>query len=202
MRFRSNGTGSCPCLPTLRSFGIFDDRVQVRIGSFLHDYGLGYGMLTCQSHDLNKPPSCYDETCKSNGNIGLPSWCVREWCYVNGSECGISSTPSTYNLVGLEDPMQDLHYSYDACGACDTFTNSTWALSNFTDDRAAEGGDAPLLSTELQVAIVLVCVLLVLLFCIQRRHRRILTRKLQLLMAARLRDTIDNTLAEPKPLRA
>lgn len=76
-------------------------------------YGIG-----CRSHDEETPKCQTADPCITT--IPLPyncdqSWCVRSWCYVDTTNCGVDHEPTAQWL--------DVSYSYATCGHMDTVTH-------------------------------------------------------------------------------
>ena len=83
-----------------------------------HFYPASYGAPNCTAHDLQLPPDCADVS----GHIrpAAPSYCKSSWCYVNPAICDKTDVRQSV-YFGLDT---DLWFSYAACGAVDTFSES------------------------------------------------------------------------------
>lgn len=52
-----------------------------------------------------------------------PSWCGKNWCYVDPCACSISEPPKVSNYFPKASyGKKPLYYSYETCGSFDTFT--------------------------------------------------------------------------------
>ena len=133
----------CPCLATLEAFGISSSSsMDVVVDGGTYQYPSVYGSGKCTVHDANMEPSCSFRAfdCTEVGQyISIPHWCGSPWCFVNGSACAVRSLPTGsggMQISGLVDPNGELHYSYRACGACDT---ELFATRSPTPEKATPG---------------------------------------------------------------
>lgn len=116
----------CPCLRTLEAYQINASGAPLRvvIGGAVYNYSSRFGQGACAAYDFDMQPSC---SAASSCHVAdaPPAWCSSRWCYVNGSACSVGSAPTGsggFLITGLVDPNRTLHYSYAACGACDSYT--------------------------------------------------------------------------------
>ena len=96
------------------SYGITGDLV-VNIAGRNYNYGPTYGLNTCAAHDTNSDPFCGATALAQSPSGSVPGWCTDAWCYVDPLQCstGLPPTQSTY--------FPSLFYSYQTCGASNTF---------------------------------------------------------------------------------
>ena len=175
MSLRDNAANaSCPCLTSLEAFGISSiNSIAVTIDNKTFAYSPDYGQGTCSTHDANTEPSCdfgdSSQCTDSETRISLPRWCGASWCYVNGSACGLESRHSGsggMRLDDLIDPHGELHYSYQTCGRCDTYTASPRDVLDAQLEGRARSLIIGLSITAFVILAMLLCVL-----CLYRRMR-------------------------------
>ena len=130
------GDPRCPCLSSLESFGIpADTNLTPNVDGNVMNYGPLYGLQSCQAHDLHRPPSCVglpSKACVEQRAQGAETatfklYCLQYWCFVNISSClTLRANQSSYNWshTALQDPRNELAYSYATCNSCDSFTGS------------------------------------------------------------------------------
>ena len=107
-------TNQCPCL-TIHPAGITYDssgNVQLVISGTTYAYHPTYGLHSCEKHDETLAPSCNASP--------LASWCSDRWCYIDTTNCQLSST-ETSHFPGLTSGGTPLAYSYEACGFANPF---------------------------------------------------------------------------------
>ena len=70
---------------------------QVSLSGTTYDYPADYGLSTCKAHDNSLAPYCDDPG-------SAPAWCADSWCYVDRSNCVLSTKPyeSSYFPPGDE----------------------------------------------------------------------------------------------------
>lgn len=75
-----------------------------------------------------------------------PSWCQKSWCYVDPCACAIAEPPkvSTY-FPSASYRKRPLYYSYETCGAQDSFTpdSSKACVNQETEARCLSLGADP-----------------------------------------------------------
>ena len=101
----------CPCItPDLAQYRTGGTLTYEPSGSGGKSYNLpdSYGSGTCAAHDDGLEPYCADTK--------PPSWCQRQWCYVDSSDCAHSYTRSVFF------PDSDIYFSYESCGSTNTFS--------------------------------------------------------------------------------
>ena len=154
------GDPRCPCLPSLESFGVAaGTNLTLVADNTAVNYGPLYGLQSCQVHDLHRLPWCggpSSKTCDEQPTAqgpkpGIttfvgPSFCFEYWCYVNRSNClnMMLGKRSMYNWsqLALQDPRDELGFSYTTCNACDFFSGSSkgeapsQGSSNWTDTHS------------------------------------------------------------------
>lgn len=66
-----------------------------------------------------------------NTKTDTADWCAKVWCYVNPCECNKNFASSSWFAEahgGMTSDGKNLYYSYDQCGAKDTFTAGECAI--------------------------------------------------------------------------
>ena len=92
-----------------------DTHFDVVIGGVPYSYERPYGFGGCDAWDANRPPVC--------DQASPPGFCSDQWCYVT-SDCasGIETDYFQYWIDQLPNNNDRLLYSYEHCGALDSFT--------------------------------------------------------------------------------
>eukprot|EP00931_Biecheleriopsis_adriatica_P049695 TRINITY_DN28750_c0_g1_i1.p1 TRINITY_DN28750_c0_g1~~TRINITY_DN28750_c0_g1_i1.p1 ORF type:complete len:619 (+),score=44.37 TRINITY_DN28750_c0_g1_i1:49-1905(+) len=114
----TEGDIDCPCVNPWDSLGGIppnlthvtpEGRTCLTFGSARDSfcYDLDYGSSRCRAWDQHSQPGC------ATSVIEPPESCTAMWCYVDNMNCGLQADASIlYN---------GLHYSYQTCGARNTF---------------------------------------------------------------------------------
>lgn len=69
----------------------------------------------CQDWDNGVHPACQGKN--------RPDWCYKQWCYVDPCSCKLEQPPKvTMYLPEATFTGKSLYYSYETCGANDTYT--------------------------------------------------------------------------------
>ena len=197
------GNASCPCLASLEPFGLRGGLL-IRAANRTIDYGAAYGLGGCHMHDRGQAPYCSRSPCNedassSSSNGPVPEWCFDAWCWVNASECQLTSISlaepqanASFELVDLHDPAHELHYSYATCGM--TCPSATAVELNATTprrqgSRPASGRQMPpeVLPTTIPSALMLLILLIGALWCFTRSRAQ--GKRLRTLEVGRLRYT-------------
>ena len=104
----------CPCItPDLDQYRTGGTLTYQPSGSGGKSYTLpdSYGSGSCMAHDEGLEPYC--------AGTKPPSWCQRQWCYVDKSNCAHSYTRSVFF------PSSEIYFSYESCGSTNTFSQVT-----------------------------------------------------------------------------
>jgi hypothetical protein len=192
---------NCPCLSSLIAFGIAGD-LKVTIQDVRFTLPRGYGQSLCFPHDLWLEPYClcgeHGAACNDGEqDLRIPTFCARNWCYVNGSSCGQTSFKTSYDFKGLHDPEGHLHYSYHTCDDCDEYSATIPLVGTSCMQRQVPLADE-VIAIIVVLSIVGAAALLASGFC-YRRHL-LESAQLRELLKARLRYASDGTNAVPRPL--
>jgi hypothetical protein len=85
-----------------------------------YPYPTSYGMDVCASHDQLLPPYCAD----ADGVVpaSAPDFCGNKWCFIDPNNCDVAYETSSY----FHQFPPVLYYSYETCGAENTFHNSKY----------------------------------------------------------------------------
>ena len=113
---RAAGEVTCECLTSLSAFGIdTSSGLSVSTSQGAHVYPAIYGLSGCAAHDRDLSPFC--------DGIQPPAWCFQTWCYVNATNPGCAVvTTSTSAYLSSHARGDEVGFSYDLCGASDSFT--------------------------------------------------------------------------------
>ena len=100
-----------------------DTHFDVVIDGVPFSYERPYGFGGCDAWDANRPPVC--------DQASPPGFCSDQWCYVT-SDCatGIETDYFKYWIDQLPNNNDRLLYSYEHCGALDSFTTSGTPYTN------------------------------------------------------------------------
>jgi len=175
--------------------------ISVGVDGFTYDYPATYGVGGCAAHDALLPPFC--KVVLPPGSmvqVELQKWCFMPWCYVNISECALSSTPTTYDWNVSSDQLQFLGYSYSTCDSPDLYTEVYSESAVIAARLAAEREQARHLTRVVLASVLsplLVCLLIACMVC-HLRSRQI--RRLRRLESSRLRYVEGRGMASAKPL--
>mmetsp|Transcript_2887 Transcript_2887/g.8347 ORF Transcript_2887/g.8347 Transcript_2887/m.8347 type:complete len:572 (+) Transcript_2887:167-1882(+) len=126
--------GSCPCLSASATRALLSEHYVDDDGDLKYErytYPIDYGADSCKTHDTALPPYC----AKSGGDArsNRPEWCSDVWCWVDPDVCDSAVvTRSAYF------PKSDLYFSYQACGAANTFSNWFHDAGNASSTRTIE----------------------------------------------------------------
>lgn len=103
---------ACPCVvPDLNAQRESDGTLMYQpSGSGGKAYPLpdSYGSGNCTAHDDGIAPYC--------DGLKPPSWCQRQWCYVDAKTCDTAYSKTVFF------PASNAYYSYEACGDVNTFS--------------------------------------------------------------------------------
>ena len=85
-----------------------------------HPYPTSYGTDVCATHDRSLPPYCAD----ADGVVSTkaPDFCGNKWCFVDPDSCDVTYETSSY----FHQFPPILYYSYETCGAENTFHKSEY----------------------------------------------------------------------------
>eukprot|EP00927_Polykrikos_kofoidii_P059598 TRINITY_DN54744_c0_g1_i1.p1 TRINITY_DN54744_c0_g1~~TRINITY_DN54744_c0_g1_i1.p1 ORF type:complete len:1022 (+),score=121.94 TRINITY_DN54744_c0_g1_i1:51-3116(+) len=107
----SFGQDSCRCVEwhNLDEY-VSDGQLRVTIGGEAYSYPSNYGTSECRAWDQGVAPHCVGSPADT------PDWCDDRWCYIDPNDCaGVSIGKSQYF------PSKFLLYSYETCGAANTY---------------------------------------------------------------------------------
>lgn len=108
-----DGATSCRCI----GFDNIPGTTEITIGDKNVDYPAEIGG-SCKAWDWDVHPLCQQGTAS-------PPWCKARWCYVDPCSCSLDASPKvTMYLPESSFTGKALYYSYETCGAKDTFTNT------------------------------------------------------------------------------
>lgn len=120
------GSPSCECIDPWAGLpaavareGVMSINSEQQPAQFAADYGA----TRCAAWDNAMAGVCVDAD-GSEIDSGQPTWCPKQWCYVNSSACERPHAPSA--IVWDDDttallPEGGLFYSHETCGNLDSF---------------------------------------------------------------------------------
>lgn len=199
------GSTSCPCVLSLEAMGIASATVVLPwTANAQHSLSTSYGVAGCDIHDLHEHPECIGAATASEVSVVIPSWCLNQWCYVNGSSCLLDSAVTSYEWLNTSNVsssaagrLDELQYSYSTCGDTDTY--ELWLRGHESHTSAG--------TSQFDVAVVAVTIALVLialvLCCLLRHHlsqRRHFKMHQAQLERNQLHYVVTGTHAVPVPL--
>lgn len=120
------GTAGCRCIGFDNIPGTTDVKIDDKVVSYPAELG-----GTCSAWDKKKHPACQGENPEP--------WCTAKWCYVDPCSCKLDERPKvTMYLPKATFTGKSLYYSYETCGAKDTFTEkyNLHACVNQKDEKS------------------------------------------------------------------